>query len=153
MIFAEFADTTAATIATIAVIVTIVTVITRLVADTATATRRAIILVLHVHRRTTATARTFVTHLIVVIVTGHATTTRTRRLGVIGVIEIGGITRRLGRLKLRFLKQGGFGMLLDLQLQRRARGTYATHHAATSTTAARSRIGRHRTRTACRIIG
>lgn len=31
-------------------------------------------------------------------------------------------------------------MLLDLQLQRRARGTYATHHAATSTTAARSRI-------------
>lgn len=125
----------------------------RLVADTATATRRAIILVLHVHRGTTATARTFVTHLIVVIVTGHATTTRTRRLGVIGIIEIGGITRRLDRLKLRFLKQGGFGMLLDLQLQRRARGTYATHHAATSTTAARSRIGRHRTRTACRIIG
>lgn len=56
-------------------------------------------------------------------------------------------------LKLRLLKQGGFGMLLDLQFQRRARGTYATHHAATPTTTTRSRIGRHRTRTACRIIG
>ena len=47
----------------------------------------------------------------------------------------------------------GQGLSGAINGQRRARGTYATHHAATSTTAARSRIGRHRTRTACRIIG
>ena len=137
--------------------ITVVAIVMRRIADTTTSTaHRTIVLILRIHGgTTTATHGTIVLPLVVGIVLRHATATahRTRRFGVISVIGVRIGPTRTDRLQLRFLEQRRLGMLLDLQLQGRARRAHATHHAATATTAARSRVGRDRTGGISGIIG
>ena len=125
-------------------------ILIRIFNGTTTATRTILIpLILDLHRAAAAsTRRLLIGNLTNIIVgPGRTMTATSRARHTIGIAiitgnsDVTGIMRRLRNRQLRLFEQRGRGMLLDLQLQRRAGGSNPTHHTTTATTATRRRIG------------